>query len=47
LCKPTTKIQQGYKMKDCEVKFPLEPVDSNQIEVDFNAIPYKVVMAIQ
>lgn len=43
----TTKVQQGYEMKDCEVKFPLEPVDSNQIEVDFNAIPYKVVMAIQ
>lgn len=43
----TTKVQQGYEMKDCEVKFLLEPVDSSQIEVDFNSFPYKILMNIQ
>lgn len=42
-----TKVQQGYEMKDCEVKFTLEPVDTSQIEVDFSSVPYKVLMNLQ
>jgi hypothetical protein len=43
----TKKVQQGYEIKDCEMKYSLEPVDNSPIEVDFDSVPYKVILNIQ